>query len=103
MCARRSCASQTTSTSALCALGLWLFFFILCCNLLGLIPYGSTATGNVSVTATLAIITAIAPAHTEFFPDESAIADAKGEIFQGLQPGGTASGMGRVNALLSPP
>ncbi|MBL0172740.1 MAG: F0F1 ATP synthase subunit A [Gemmatimonadaceae bacterium] len=34
-----------------------LFFFILCCNLLGLIPYGSTATGNISVTATLAIIT----------------------------------------------
>lgn len=38
----------------------------------------------------IAIVTAIAPAHTEFFPDESAIADAKGEIFQGLQPGGTA-------------
>ncbi len=38
---------------------LTLFFFILCCNLLGLIPYGATATGNVSVTATLAIITAV--------------------------------------------
>ena len=37
--------------------GLTLFFFILFCNLLGLIPYGSTATGNISVTATLAIIT----------------------------------------------
>jgi F-type H+-transporting ATPase subunit a len=34
-----------------------LFFFILFGNLLGLIPYGSTATGNISVTATLAIIT----------------------------------------------
>jgi len=34
-----------------------LFFFILIANLLGLIPYGSTATGNISVTATLAIIT----------------------------------------------
>src|SRR5215211_3894634 len=34
-----------------------LFFFILLANLLGLIPYGSTATGNISVTATLAIIT----------------------------------------------
>lgn len=34
-----------------------LFFFILIANLLGLIPFGSTATGNVSVTATLAIIT----------------------------------------------
>jgi len=44
----------------------------------------------------VAIVTAIAPAHTAFFPDESAIADAKGEIFQGLeglsdgQSGGTA-------------
>ena len=34
-----------------------LFFFILFANLLGLIPYGSTATGNISVTAMLAIIT----------------------------------------------
>src|SRR5215213_9789410 len=34
-----------------------LFFFILFANLLGLIPYGSTITGNISVTATLAIIT----------------------------------------------
>jgi len=34
-----------------------LFFFILVCNLFGLLPYGSTATGNISVTATLAIIT----------------------------------------------
>ena len=38
----------------------------------------------------VAIVTAIAPAHTEFFADESAIADAKGEIFQGLEKGGTA-------------
>ena len=36
---------------------LTLFFFILTANLLGLIPFGSTATGNISVTATLAIIT----------------------------------------------
>jgi F-type H+-transporting ATPase subunit a len=33
-----------------------LFFFILFANLLGLVPYGSTATGNISVTATLAIL-----------------------------------------------
>jgi F-type H+-transporting ATPase subunit a len=33
------------------------FFFILTLNLLGLIPYGSTATGNISVTATLAVMT----------------------------------------------
>jgi F-type H+-transporting ATPase subunit a len=38
---------------------LTLFFFILFANLLGLIPYGSTATGNISVTATLAILSFI--------------------------------------------
>ena len=37
--------------------GLTLFFFILTANLLGLIPYGATATGNIAVTATLALIT----------------------------------------------
>jgi len=35
------------------------FFFILTCNLLGLIPYGSTATGNISVTAGLAFLSFI--------------------------------------------
>ncbi len=34
-----------------------LFFFILFANLLGLLPYGSTATGNIAVTAGLALIT----------------------------------------------
>ncbi|WP_342658548.1 UDP-N-acetylmuramoyl-tripeptide--D-alanyl-D-alanine ligase [Sphingomonas sp. NY01] len=38
----------------------------------------------------IAIVTAIAPAHTAFFSGEEAIADAKGEIFQGLEPGGVA-------------
>ena len=38
---------------------LTLFFFILFANVLGLIPYGSTATGNISVTATLAIMSFI--------------------------------------------
>jgi UDP-N-acetylmuramoyl-tripeptide--D-alanyl-D-alanine ligase len=38
----------------------------------------------------VAIVTAIASAHREFFDSEEAIADAKGEIFQGLEPGGTA-------------
>jgi F-type H+-transporting ATPase subunit a len=33
------------------------FFFILFCNLLGLIPWGATATGNISVTAALALMT----------------------------------------------
>src|ERR1019366_10172083 len=35
---------------------LTLFFFILFMKLLGLIPYGATATSNISVTATLAIV-----------------------------------------------
>jgi UDP-N-acetylmuramoyl-tripeptide--D-alanyl-D-alanine ligase len=38
----------------------------------------------------VAIVTAIAPAHAAYFADESEIADAKGEIFQGLEPGGVA-------------
>jgi len=35
------------------------FFFILTCNLLGLIPFAATATGNISVTAALAVMTFI--------------------------------------------
>jgi UDP-N-acetylmuramoyl-tripeptide--D-alanyl-D-alanine ligase len=38
----------------------------------------------------VALITAIAPAHIENLGSEEAIADAKGEIFQGLEPGGVA-------------
>ncbi len=38
----------------------------------------------------VALVTAIAPAHTEFFASVETIADAKGEIFQGLEPGGVA-------------
>ena len=38
---------------------LTVFFFILVCNFLGLIPGGATATSNISVTATLAIISFI--------------------------------------------
>ncbi|HEX6040363.1 F0F1 ATP synthase subunit A, partial [Longimicrobium sp.] len=34
-----------------------LFFFILFCNLLGLLPWGATATGNFAVTTALALIT----------------------------------------------
>jgi len=36
---------------------LTLFFFILICNLLGLVPFGATATGNIAVTAAMAITT----------------------------------------------
>jgi len=38
----------------------------------------------------VAIVTTIAPAHREYFASEEAIADAKAEIFEGLEPGGTA-------------
>jgi F-type H+-transporting ATPase subunit a len=34
---------------------LTLFFFILYCNLLGLLPWGAAATGNIAVTAGLAL------------------------------------------------
>jgi len=38
----------------------------------------------------VALITAIAPAHIENLGSEEAIADAKAEIFEGLEPGGVA-------------
>ena len=38
----------------------------------------------------VAIVTAIAPAHREYFASDADIADAKSEIFEGLEPGGTA-------------
>jgi F-type H+-transporting ATPase subunit a len=36
---------------------LTLFFFVLYCNLLGLLPWGATPTGNIVVTGTLALLT----------------------------------------------
>ncbi len=38
----------------------------------------------------VAIITTVAPVHLEFFASVAEIADAKAEIFAGLEPGGTA-------------
>jgi len=38
----------------------------------------------------VAIITTVEPVHLEFFPSIEAIADAKAEIFSGLEPGGAA-------------
>src|SRR5215467_4780455 len=38
---------------------LTVFFFILFCNILGLIPFAATATGNIRVTAALALISLI--------------------------------------------
>jgi UDP-N-acetylmuramoyl-tripeptide--D-alanyl-D-alanine ligase len=37
-----------------------------------------------------AIVTTVEPVHLGFFPSVDSIADAKAEIFQGLEPGGTA-------------
>jgi UDP-N-acetylmuramoyl-tripeptide--D-alanyl-D-alanine ligase len=64
-------------------------------TLFGVFEMGMNHAGELAHLTTLvrphvAMITAIAPAHTQFFPDESAIADAKGEIFAGLEPGGVA-------------
>lgn len=38
---------------------LTVFFFILACNLLGLVPFGATATANITTTAVLAVLTFI--------------------------------------------
>jgi UDP-N-acetylmuramoyl-tripeptide--D-alanyl-D-alanine ligase len=38
----------------------------------------------------VAIVTTVEPAHLEFFGSVEAIADAKAEIFEGLEPGGVA-------------
>ena len=61
----------------------------------GVFEMGMNHPGELSeltrlVRPNVAIVTTIAPAHIGFFKDESAIADAKGEIFEGLVPGGTA-------------
>ncbi len=61
----------------------------------GIFEMGMNHKGELSaltrlVRPNVAIITTIAPAHVGFFKDESEIADAKGEIFEALEPGGTA-------------
>ncbi|QNA83114.1 UDP-N-acetylmuramoyl-tripeptide--D-alanyl-D-alanine ligase [Sphingomonas sp. So64.6b] len=57
---------------------------------MGMNHAGELAHLTTLVRPNVAMVTAIAPAHTAFFPNESAIADAKGEIFAGLEPGGMA-------------
>ncbi len=57
---------------------------------MGMNHAGEIAALTAMVRPHVALITAIAPAHIEFFADEGAIADAKGEIFGGLESGGTA-------------
>lgn len=61
----------------------------------GVFEMGMNHPGELAHLTTLvrphvAIVTTIAAAHAAFFPDETAIADAKGEIFRGLEPGGVA-------------
>ncbi len=61
----------------------------------GIFEMGMNHSGELAALTRLvrphvAIVTAIAPAHSAYFANEGEIADAKGEIFQGLEAGGTA-------------
>ncbi|RJF90526.1 UDP-N-acetylmuramoyl-tripeptide--D-alanyl-D-alanine ligase [Sphingomonas cavernae] len=61
----------------------------------GIFEMGMSAPGELAALTRLvrphvAVVTAIAPAHQAYFDSIEQIADAKGEIFQGLEPGGTA-------------
>ena len=57
---------------------------------MGMNHAGEIAGLTAQVCPHVAVITTIAPAHIEMLGSEEAIADAKAEIFQGLEPGGTA-------------
>ncbi|MBV9883964.1 MAG: UDP-N-acetylmuramoyl-tripeptide--D-alanyl-D-alanine ligase, partial [Sphingomonadaceae bacterium] len=61
----------------------------------GVFEMGMNHKGELSALTRLvrphvAIVTTIAPAHREYFASDAEIADAKAEIFEGLEPGGTA-------------
>lgn len=61
----------------------------------GLFEMGMNHAGEIAALAAqvrphIAVITTIAPAHIENLGSEEAIADAKAEIFGGMEPGGTA-------------
>jgi UDP-N-acetylmuramoyl-tripeptide--D-alanyl-D-alanine ligase len=61
----------------------------------GVFEMGMNHAGELSALTRLvrphvAVVTAIAPAHSAFFSGEAAIAEAKAEIFEGLEPGGIA-------------
>lgn len=61
----------------------------------GVFEIGMNHTGEIDVLTRLvrphiAIITTVAPVHLGFFRSVEEIADAKAEIFHGLEPGGTA-------------
>src|SRR5690606_22972707 len=57
---------------------------------MGMNHAGEIAALTAQVRPHVAVITTIAPAHIENLGSEEAIADAKAEIFAGLEPGGTA-------------
>jgi UDP-N-acetylmuramoyl-tripeptide--D-alanyl-D-alanine ligase len=57
---------------------------------LGMNHAGEIASLTRLVRPHIALITTVEPAHLGFFPSVEAIADAKAEIFLGLQPGGIA-------------
>jgi len=61
----------------------------------GIFELGMNHPGEITVLTKLvrphvAVITTVEPAHLGFFPSLEAIADAKAEIFLGLEPGGVA-------------
>ena len=57
---------------------------------MGMNHAGEIAALTRQVRPNVAVITTIAPAHIEMLGSEEAIADAKAEIFEGLEPGGIA-------------
>jgi UDP-N-acetylmuramoyl-tripeptide--D-alanyl-D-alanine ligase len=57
---------------------------------MGMNHAGEIAALTRQVRPHVALVTTIAPAHIEMLGSEEAIADAKAEIFEGLEPGGTA-------------
>ena len=57
---------------------------------MGMNHVGEIAALTRQVRPNVAVITTIAPAHIEMLGSEEAIADAKAEIFEGLEPGGIA-------------
>lgn len=64
-------------------------------TIFGIFEMGMNHAGEIAaltrqVRPNVAVITTIAPAHIEMLGSEEAIADAKAEIFEGLEPGGMA-------------
>ena len=57
---------------------------------MGMNHSGEIAVLTRQVRPHVALVTTVAPAHLEFFASVDAIADAKGEIFEGLEPDGVA-------------